>query len=87
MVAEFDWISQLTAIEDGSDFQGQTSLLILSKLMETIAGERKKSQERTAKREHLRPCDVFDMIGGVGIGGFVAAVLHPVQFLIVLIDI
>lgn len=50
--------------------------------METIARERKKKLgEKVANQKHLRPCDVFDVIGGVGIGGFVAALLCSAQFL------
>lgn len=40
--------------------------------METIAGE-------NTSGEHLRPCDVFDVIGGVGIGGYVQAFIDPVR--------
>lgn len=40
--------------------------------METIARE-----DQSGK--HLRPCDVFDVIGGVGIGGYVVALRNPVR--------
>lgn len=52
--------------------------------MKTIA-EKRKTGETAATQKHLRPCDVFDVIGGVGIGGYVAALLHSVRVLRLLI--
>jgi hypothetical protein len=50
------------AIDGGA--QGLSTLLILNRLMETI--ERKLGSKKDTL---LRPCDVFDVIAGVGTGG------------------
>jgi len=44
--------------------QGLSTLLILNRLMETI-----ESKLESKKDTLLRPCDVFDVIAGVGTGG------------------
>ncbi|KAE8445383.1 hypothetical protein EG329_013506 [Mollisiaceae sp. DMI_Dod_QoI] len=54
---------------DGGGLQAISSLLILDKLLDSIAN--------TNKVPHLkpRPCDVFDTIAGIGAGGWLAILL------------
>jgi len=54
---------------DGGGLQAICSLLILDKLLDAVA---KKSKFPHRK---LRPCDVFDMIAGIGTGGWLAILL------------
>ena len=49
---------------DGGGYQGIASLLIIDALMKRIV---KTSEDQSP----TRPCEVFDVIGGVGTGGFV----------------
>lgn len=54
---------------DGGGLQAISTLLILDKLLDTIA--------KTNKAPNLRPrpCDVFDVIAGIGAGGWLALLL------------
>lgn len=49
---------------DGGGVRGLSSLLILKDIMTQLNSERKDSQV-------LKPCDVFDLIGGTSTGGCV----------------
>ncbi|KIM31006.1 hypothetical protein M408DRAFT_65698, partial [Serendipita vermifera MAFF 305830] len=49
---------------DAGDFRGLSQMKILSALMHEI----NKDQSSNEKK---KPCDVFDMIGGTGTGGWV----------------
>ncbi|KAH0553182.1 hypothetical protein GP486_006640 [Trichoglossum hirsutum] len=60
---------------DGGGYQGIASLLILDALMKAIAGTPGGGQGPNKKP--IRPCDVFDVIGGVGSGGSVHLFLSP----------
>jgi hypothetical protein len=53
---------------DGEGLQAITPLLLLDDLLETI-----RIENNTAEKP--RPCEVFDMIGGVGSGGWLALLL------------
>jgi hypothetical protein len=53
---------------DGGGLQAITTLLILDKLLDTIANINKAHQKP-------RPCDVFDTIAGIGAGGWLAILL------------
>ena len=53
---------------DGGVLDASTTLLILSRLLETIA-------EKHGMKEIPRPCDVFDTIAGYGTGGWLAMLL------------
>ncbi|KAI9862273.1 MAG: hypothetical protein M1813_004748 [Trichoglossum hirsutum] len=53
---------------DGGGYQGIASLLIIDTLMKRIA---KPSKDQSP----TRPCEVFDVIGGVGTGGWLALLL------------
>ena len=48
---------------DGGGLQAISTLLILDKLLDTIAKANKVPNRRP------RPCDVFDVIAGIGAGG------------------
>lgn len=47
---------------DGGGVRGFSTLLILREVMAQLNRERGDSQ-------HLKPCDVFDLIGGTSTGG------------------
>jgi patatin-like phospholipase/acyl hydrolase len=49
---------------DGGGVRGLSSLIILSRLMTRINAEREKQGKTTVK-----PCEVFDLIGGTSTGG------------------
>lgn len=49
--------------------QGLSTLMILNDLMDAIA-----ANDRNTKGKP-RPCDVFDIIGGIGVGGWLALLL------------
>lgn len=49
---------------DGGGLQAISTLLILNKVLETIA-----KQNGVPEHEKPRPCDVFDTIAGIGTGG------------------
>lgn len=49
---------------DGGGVRGLSSLLILRDIMTQLNAERDDNQD-------LRPCDVFDLIGGTSTGGYV----------------
>jgi patatin-like phospholipase/acyl hydrolase len=49
---------------DGGGVRGLSSLLILKDIMTQLNSEREDSQV-------LKPCDVFDLIGGTSTGGCV----------------
>jgi patatin-like phospholipase/acyl hydrolase len=49
---------------DGGGVRGLSSLLILRDIMTQLNLEREESQT-------LKPCDVFDLIGGTSTGGYV----------------
>jgi patatin-like phospholipase/acyl hydrolase len=48
---------------DGGGVRGLSSLLILKDIMTQLMAERQDKQ--------LKPCDVFDLIGGTSTGGYV----------------
>lgn len=54
---------------DGGGLQAISSLLILDKLLDTIAKNNKVPCGKP------RPCDVFDVIAGIGAGGWLAILL------------
>jgi hypothetical protein len=54
---------------DGGGYQGIASLLILDALIKTIAGTPEGKQGPS--KIPIKPCDMFDVIGGVGSGGSV----------------
>jgi hypothetical protein len=55
----------LTSCIDAGGPQGVSQLLILKDVMEKLSRDETRESQATVKR----PCDVFDMIGGVGTGG------------------
>jgi len=58
---------------DGGGLQGISSLLILDKLLNAIAPSNQDPNSRP------RPCDVFDVIAGIGPGGWLALLLGRFQ--------
>lgn len=58
---------------DGGGLQAISSLLILGKLIKTFA------QSSGTSNSSLRPCDVFDVIAGIGAGGWLALLLGRFQ--------
>ena len=56
-----------TRLADGGGVQGISSLLILDRLMRNTA-----NKTDTASSNSLKPCDVFDMIAGIGAGRWVS---------------
>ena len=54
---------------DGGGLQGISTLLVLDKLLSAIARNSRKP----------RPCDVFDLIAGIGAGGWLALLLGRFQ--------
>jgi hypothetical protein len=61
--------ASLTSLVDGGCYQGIASLLILDAFMKSIPGGSEGKQQQN--RSSTRPCDMFDVIGGVGSGGSV----------------
>ena len=57
----------LTGGIDAGGPQGISQLLILKDVMERLSGDESGDSHGTVKR----PCEVFDVIGGVGTGGSV----------------
>ena len=57
----------LTHCIDAGGPQGISQLLILKDVVERLS----KDESGDAQGEVKRPCEVFDMIGGVGTGGLV----------------
>jgi hypothetical protein len=57
----------LTSCIDAGGPQGLSQLLILKDVMERLSKDERGDFQGTVKR----PCEVFDMIGGVGTGGSV----------------
>ena len=55
---------------DGGGLQAISTLLILNNILEAIA-----KQNGVPKRKKPRPCDVFDVIAGIGTGGWLAILL------------
>ncbi|KAL8784578.1 MAG: hypothetical protein Q9195_009003 [Heterodermia aff. obscurata] len=58
---------------DGGGLQGISTLLILDKLLDAIA------RHNNAPDRKPRPCDVFDVIAGIGSGGWLALLLGRFQ--------
>ena len=58
---------------DGGGLQGISTLLILDKLLDAIARNNDGSNSKP------RPCDVFDVIAGIGPGGWLALLLGRFQ--------
>lgn len=56
--------SWLTRNIDGGGVRGLSTLLILKALMATVNEERIKDGQPA-----VRPCELFDLIGGASIGG------------------
>ncbi|CAI7636757.1 unnamed protein product [Penicillium glandicola] len=57
---------------DGGGVRGLSSLLILKDIMTQLNSEREDS-------EVLKPCDVFDLIGGTSTGGLIAIMLGRLE--------
>jgi hypothetical protein len=57
----------LTIFIDAGGPQGISQLLILKDVMERLSNDERGDSQGIVKR----PCEVFDMIGGVGTGGSV----------------
>ena len=51
---------------DGGGVRGLSTLYVLKQLMRRINAERQESGEPT-----IKPCDIFDLIGGTSTGGYV----------------
>ena len=49
---------------DGGGVRGLSTLYILRSLMQRLNDER-----REAKLNHVKPCEIFDLIGGTSTGG------------------
>jgi len=49
---------------DGGGVRGLSTLYILRSLMQRLNDER-----REAKLDHVKPCEIFDLIGGTSTGG------------------
>ncbi|KZF21426.1 FabD/lysophospholipase-like protein [Xylona heveae TC161] len=61
---------------DGGGVRGLSSLLVLKRLMESIAKEEQRLKKRSLKdNTPLKPCDYFDLIGGTSTGGIIAILL------------
>ncbi|KAI4217452.1 MAG: hypothetical protein LQ351_000047 [Letrouitia transgressa] len=58
---------------DGGGLQGISTLLILDKLLNAIA------RSNSVLNSKPRPCDVFDVIAGIGAGGWIALLLGRFQ--------
>jgi hypothetical protein len=58
---------RLTCGIDAGGPQGVSQLLILNEVMERLCKDELRDSQGIVKR----PCEVFDMIGGVGAGGSV----------------
>lgn len=58
---------------DGGGLQGISTLLILDNLLNAIAGDNRGPDRKP------RPCDVFDVIAGIGPGGWLALLLGRFQ--------
>ena len=58
---------------DGGGLQGISTLLILDKLLDAIA------RQNGVPESKPRPCDVFDVIAGIGPGGWLALLLGRFQ--------
>ncbi|KAL9038521.1 MAG: hypothetical protein Q9214_005247, partial [Letrouitia sp. 1 TL-2023] len=58
---------------DGGGLQGISTLVILDKLLDTIA------RSNGVPNSKPRPCDVFDVIAGIGAGGWLALLLGRFQ--------
>lgn len=58
---------------DGGGLQGISTLIILDKLLHTIA------RNNGVRDRKPRPCDVFDVIAGIGAGGWLALLLGRFQ--------
>ena len=54
--------------------QGLSTLMILNDLMDAIAANDRNTEGKP------RPCDVFDIIGGIGVGGWLALLLGRFHF-------
>lgn len=63
------FMNRLTVLQDGGGYQGIASLLMLDALIENVAGTHEGKQG--PNRKPVKPCDMFDVIGGVGSGGSV----------------
>ncbi|KAE8357465.1 phospholipase [Aspergillus caelatus] len=55
---------------DGGGVRGLSTLLILQKIMDRLNSDRRRSG-----RNEVKPCDVFDLIGGTSTGGLIAIML------------
>ena len=60
----------LTRCIDAGGPQGISQLLILKDVMERLS----KGESGDSEGKVKRPCEVFDMIGGVGTGGSVSSI-------------
>ncbi|RDW92542.1 hypothetical protein BP5796_01936 [Coleophoma crateriformis] len=67
---------------DGGGVRGLSTLFILKGIMDRLNHERKilhQEQQMTADFEALKPCDVFDLIGGTSTGGLIAIMLGRLE--------
>ena len=61
---------------DGGGVRGLSSLIILDTLMRALVKEEKRLRIRADDDNRpIRPCDVFDLIGGTSTGGIIAVLL------------
>jgi patatin-like phospholipase/acyl hydrolase len=51
---------------DGGGVRGLSTLLILQKIMDKLNRDRRDNGD-----PEVRPCDVFDLIGGTSTGGYI----------------
>jgi hypothetical protein len=58
---------------DGGGLRGLSILIILGDIMAKV------NQSRS-REEHLKPCDIFDLIGGTGTGGYVYTLFSGFTF-------
>ena len=59
------WAYPTDRCADGGGVRGLSSLLVLQSLMHAVNNERKKHGDPSVK-----PCELFDLIGGTSTGGF-----------------
>jgi patatin-like phospholipase/acyl hydrolase len=59
---------------DGGGVRGLSTLLILQKIMDKLNRDRRDNGD-----PEVRPCDVFDLIGGTSTGGLIAIMLGRLE--------
>ncbi|KZF26958.1 FabD/lysophospholipase-like protein [Xylona heveae TC161] len=61
---------------DGGGVRGLSTLYILKELMDGLNHERKKANPNSLR---MKPCDIFDLIGGTSTGGLLAIMLGRLE--------